>query len=112
MVKRLASKLFRVPILDNDGQRIGRLNDIIVETRTGSMAYLVLDRLDSQAFSDIAQQLPTGESVIPVSVAKFNDDSVTVDAKKLKLLSTKKSLKKRAFLAKGADAAQTNQSPF
>lgn len=111
-MKRLASKLLRVPILDGDGQRIGRLNDIIVETRTGSMTYLVLDRLDIQSFSEIAQQLPTGESVIPVSVVKFNDDSVTVDARKLKLLSLKKSLKKRAFLAKSAETSQTNESPF
>ena len=111
-MKRLASKLLRVPILDGDGKRIGRLNDIIVETSTGSMTHLVLDKLDSQSFSEIAQQLPTGEAIIPVSVAKFNDDSVTVDEKKLKLLSLKKSLKKRAFLAKNTDTGQASESQF
>jgi phosphatidylinositol kinase/protein kinase (PI-3 family) len=76
------------------------------------MTYIVLDKLDSQSFSEIAQQLPTGESIIPVSVVKFNDDSIIVDAKKLKLLSLKKSLKKRAFLATSADTTQTDMSPF
>ena len=111
-MKRLASKLLRVPILDSSGQRIGRLNDIIVETSTGSLTHLVLDKMDSQSFSEIAQQLPTGEAIIPVSVVKFNDDSVTVDEKKLRLLSLKKSLKKRAFLTKGAVTAQNSESPF
>jgi sporulation protein YlmC with PRC-barrel domain len=110
-VKRLASKLLRIPILDSDGLRIGRLNDIIVETSTGSITHLVLDKLDSQAFSEIAQQLQTGEAVIPASVARFNDDSVTVDAKKLKLLSLKKSLKKRAFLVRSDNIGQSGESP-
>jgi sporulation protein YlmC with PRC-barrel domain len=103
MVKRLASKLLRIAILDNQGQRIGRLNDIIVETRTGNMIYLVIDKMDSQVASEITQQLPTGESVIPISVVKFNDDSVTVDRVKLKLLSLKKSLKKRTILNKNPE---------
>ncbi|WXG42946.1 MAG: PRC-barrel domain-containing protein [Promethearchaeati archaeon SRVP18_Atabeyarchaeia-1] len=111
MVKHLASKLLRVPILDDESQRIGRLSDILVETRTGNLTYLVIDKVDSQTFLEIVQQLPTGESVIPVSVAKLGDDSVIVDAKKLKLLSLKKSLKKRAFLAKSAGTSQTGESP-
>jgi sporulation protein YlmC with PRC-barrel domain len=104
MVKRLASKLLRIAILDNQGQKIGRLNDIIVETRTGNMIYLVIDKMDSQVVSEITQQLPTGESVIPISVVKFNDDSVTVDRLKLKLLSLKKSLKKRTILSKSFES--------
>jgi sporulation protein YlmC with PRC-barrel domain len=104
MVKRLASKLLRIAILDSQGQRIGRLSDIIVETRTGNMIYLVIDKMDSQVASEITQQLPTGESVIPISVAKFNDDSVTVDRVKLKLLSLKKSLKKRTILNKSFES--------
>jgi sporulation protein YlmC with PRC-barrel domain len=109
-MRRLASKLFRVPILDSAGERIGRLNDIIVETSTGSITHLVLDKLDSQSFSEIAQKLPTGEAIIPISVVKFNDDSVMIDERKLKLLSLKKSLKKRAFLAKSADTSQSSES--
>jgi sporulation protein YlmC with PRC-barrel domain len=104
MVKRLASKLLRIAILDNQGQKIGRLNDIIVETRTGNMIYLVIDKMDSEVVPEITQQLPTGESVIPISVVKFNDDSVTVDRVKLKLLSLKKSLKKRTILSKGFES--------
>ncbi len=103
MVKRLASKLLRIAILDNQGQKIGRLNDIIIETRTGNMIYLVIDKMDSEVVSEITQQLPTGESVIPISVAKFSDDSVTVDRVKLKLLSLKKSLKKRTILNKSSE---------
>jgi sporulation protein YlmC with PRC-barrel domain len=103
VVKRLASKMLRAPVIDSDGRRIGRLSDIIVETRTGSITYLVVDRIESQAFSEIVQQLDTGESVIPISVSKFTEDTVTVDTRRLKLLSLKKSLKKRAFLAKSAD---------
>jgi sporulation protein YlmC with PRC-barrel domain len=104
MVKRLASKLLRIAILDNQGQKIGRLNDIIVETRTGNMIYLVIDKMDSEVVPEITQQLPTGESVIPISVVKFNDDSVTVDRVKLKLLSLKKSLKKRTILSKSFES--------
>ena len=104
MVKRLASKLLRIAIFDNQGQKIGRLNDIIVETRTGNMIYLVIDKMDSEVVPEITQQLPTGESVIPISVVKFNDDSVTLDRVKLKLLSLKKSLKKRIILGKSFES--------
>jgi sporulation protein YlmC with PRC-barrel domain len=98
MVKRLASKLLKIPILDNQGQKIGRLNDIIVETRTGNMIYLVVDKIDSQVATELTQELPSGESVIPVSVAKFSEDSVIIDRIKLKLLSLKKGLKKKSVL--------------
>ena len=98
MVKRLASKLLKVPILDNQGQKIGRLNDIIVETRTGNMIYIVIDKIDSQVATELTQELPSGESVIPVSVAKFSEDSVIIDRIKLKLLSLKKGLKRKTVL--------------
>jgi sporulation protein YlmC with PRC-barrel domain len=104
MVKRLASKLLKIPVLDSQGQKIGRLNDIIVETKTGNMIYLVIGKMDSQVASEITQQLPSGESVIPVTVAKFGDDSVTVDRVKLKLLSLKKNLKKRTILSKSPES--------
>lgn len=103
MVKRLASKLLKIPILDNQGQKIGRLNDIIVETRTGNMIYLVIDKMDSQVAMEITQELPSGESVIPISVTKFGDDSVTIDRVKLKLLSLKKSLKRKTVLSKSPE---------
>ncbi len=98
MVKRLASKLLKMPIMDNQGHKIGRLNDIIVETRTGNMMYLVIDKIDPQIAMELAQELPSGESVIPISVAKFAEDSVTIDRIKLKLLSLKKSLKRKTAL--------------
>jgi sporulation protein YlmC with PRC-barrel domain len=98
MVKRLASKLLKIPILDSQGQKIGRLNDIIVETRTGNMIYLVIDKIDSQVATELTQELPSGESLIPVSVAKFSEDSVIIDRIKLKLLSLKKGLKRKTVL--------------
>jgi sporulation protein YlmC with PRC-barrel domain len=104
VVKRLASKLLRIPILDNQGKKIGRLNDIIVETRTGNMVYLVIDKIDLQIANEITQQLPSGELVIPISVAKFADESVTVDRVKLKLLSLKKNLKRKTILGEGAES--------
>ena len=103
MVKRPASRLLKIPILDSQGQKIGRLNDIIVETRTGNMIYLVIDKMDQELATEITQELPSGESIIPISVAKFGDDSVTVDRVKLKLLSLKKNLKRRTVLAKNPE---------
>jgi len=110
VVKRLASKLLKIPILDNQGQKIGRLNDIIVETRTGNMVYLVIDKIDSRVATEITQELPSGESVIPMSVARFGDDSVTIDRIKLKLLSLKKSLKRKTILSKSPDNDSTRES--
>jgi sporulation protein YlmC with PRC-barrel domain len=92
--------LLKIPVLDNQGQKIGRLNDIIVETRTGNMIYLVIDKMDPEVATEITQELPSGESIIPISVAKFGDDSVTVDRIKLKLLSLKKNLKRKTVLGK------------
>jgi sporulation protein YlmC with PRC-barrel domain len=93
-----------MPVLDNQGQKIGRLNDVIIETRTGNMIYLVIDKMDSEVATEIAQRLPSGESVIPTSVVRFRDDSVTVDRVKLKLLSLKKNLKKRTILSKNPES--------
>jgi sporulation protein YlmC with PRC-barrel domain len=103
LVKRSASRLLKIPILDNQGQKIGRLNDIIVETRTGNMIYLVIDKMDSEVAMEITQESPSGESIIPISVAKFGDDSVTVDRVKLKLLSLKKNLKRKTVLSKSPE---------
>ncbi|WXG45579.1 MAG: PRC-barrel domain-containing protein [Candidatus Atabeyarchaeum deiterrae] len=99
MVKYSASRLLKLPVLDDQGQKIGRLRDIVIETRTGNLISLILDKVDSQVAAEITQQLSTGESVIPVSIAKFNEDSVTVDRRKLKLLFLKRNLKKRTISA-------------
>jgi sporulation protein YlmC with PRC-barrel domain len=99
MVKYSASRLLKLPVLDDQGQKIGRLRDIVIETRTGNLISLILDKVDSQVAAEITQQLSTGESVIPVSIAKFNEDSVTIDRRKLKLLFLKRNLKKRTISA-------------
>jgi sporulation protein YlmC with PRC-barrel domain len=103
VVKRPASRLLKIPIQVGQGQKIGRLNDIIVETRTGNMIYLVIDKVDPEVAAEIIQELPSGESIIPISVAKFGDDSVTIDMVKLKLLSLKKNLKRKTILNKARE---------
>ena len=108
MVKRPASKLLKIPIVDTQGQKIGRLNDVIIETRTGNMIYLVIDKMDSEVATEITQELPSGESIIPVSVAKFADDSVIVDRTKLKLLSLKKNLKRKTILSDSSESESSS----
>jgi len=100
MGKFSAKRLFKTQILDDEGEKIGRLKDIIVEMRTGSIVSLVIDKVESKATSEVTEKLSTGESVVPISVVRFDEDSVTVDKRKLKLLSLKKGLKKKIILAK------------
>jgi sporulation protein YlmC with PRC-barrel domain len=100
VAKLSARKLLKMEILDDQRERIGRLKDLIVETRTGSISSLVVDKVDFNVAPEITERLPTGESIVPVSVAKLDEDCITVDRRRLKLLSLKKGLKKKIILAK------------
>nr|MDO8099860.1 PRC-barrel domain-containing protein [Candidatus Njordarchaeota archaeon] len=100
MGKLSAKRLLKTQILDNQGERIGRLKDVIVEIGTGSIVSLVIDKVDPKVASEVTEKLSTGESVVPISVVRFDEGSVTVDRRKLKLLSLKKGLKKKIILAK------------
>nr|MDO8132714.1 PRC-barrel domain-containing protein [Candidatus Njordarchaeum guaymaensis] len=100
MTKFSARRLLKTQILDDQGEKIGRLKDVIVETRTGNIVSLVIDKVDSTVASEVAEKLPTGESVVPISVVTFDEGSVILDRRKLKLLSLKRGLKKKIILAK------------
>jgi sporulation protein YlmC with PRC-barrel domain len=100
MTKYSAKRLLKTQIFDDQGEKIGRLKDVIVETRTGSIVSLVIDRVDSKVASEVTERLPTGESIVPVSVVSFDEGVLTVDRRKLKLLSLKKGLKKKIMLVK------------
>jgi sporulation protein YlmC with PRC-barrel domain len=100
VVKLSARRLLKTTIYDDQGGKIGRLKDVIVETRTGSISSLVIDKVDSEVASEMSERLPTGELIVPVSVARLDEGSVTVDRRRLKLLSLKKGLKRKIILAR------------